>query len=263
MPEEIVGQVPGFTEDTPLDKTGTEVNGEKETPTENLPSETKPAKETSEEKVTSEETPGDDTKDTDALQQAVQALEQEKENILKDIVDLRGERRDLKEKKVEKIEEEIDELKDLHPDDIAVIDRVLKAKGYVQKTEMRKEIYEDVKQQEVNKFLKDFPEYKPENDASDSNWNALQKEMAFYALPKNPRMIGSLLKKAHKALKPFSEGSTKTETQKKQLQTAGVGSGGKGSSSSLKSFDPDKVASLSRGGFTDEEIKNILSKQKT
>ena len=187
---------------------------------------------------------------------------------MEDIQNLRQERRNLKtsEGVVQQpiTPQQVDELKDLHVEDVAVIDRVLKAKGYLSKEEFNKQLYNDVKQEELSKFLDKYPEYKPENDANDTKWNSFQSELKFYRMPESPRDLAKIFERVHKSiLVPFSERTTAMDAQRRQIQNASLGSGGKGGSQrspSLGSFNSDKVYALRSGGFTDEEIVNILNK---
>lgn len=229
---------------------------EKETLEEAAASE-KPAKE-SEETAPSEE--GDDAAE---LARQVQGLSQEREKLLQEIQSLRGQRRELKQEELHKVETQIDELKDLNPEEVALIDRIFKAKGYASKEEVQKIYYNQVKQEQLNSFLEKYPEFKPENDPNDINWNALQRELSFYRAPEDPHGFTAILERARKAVQPANSGEqTITKTvQQRQLKTAGVGKGGviRSSSSQTRLTEQQKDV-LSRGGWTEEEIKKLESK---
>lgn len=198
--------------------------------------------------------PRDDTGD---LVKQVQGLREEKEKLLQAIQDLRGTRREIKKDELIKVNQQIDELKDVNPEDVSLIDKVLRSKGYITKDESHKMFYESVKQEEIGKFLEKFPEYKPENDPNDLNWGALERKLkTFYRMPDDPRMVGTLLEEVHRSLAKVSS-DQHLDVKRQQLKTAGVGTRGVPRSSSQKSLDPDKRAMLVQGGWSEEEIKQI------
>ncbi len=76
--------------------------------------------------------------------------------------------------------------------------------GYVSKDELetreielKKSNYETTKKEMTNEFLKKHPEYRPENDPNDINWNAVVNEFNRYKLPKNPIEIATILEEIH------------------------------------------------------------------
>ena len=225
---------------------------EKETPTE-PPAEQKPG-----------EIIPEDIRDT-ASERAIQALQEERIKLLRDIADLRGQKREIKQDQIAKVNQAIDELKDVHPDDVAVIDKVIRSKGYIRKDEAQTMWYDSVKNEELNKFLDKYPEYKPENDSNDLNWGQLQKELGFYRMPEDPHAIGHVLDRAHKAItgsRISSERST-VEQRQRQIQNAGAGSQGsaqRSSSGARVALDPEKRSMLLRGGWSEEEIQKIEQK---
>jgi len=271
MPNKV-GHIPEFSQDASLDEQEVEeVKEEKETPSESS-TEEKPVEETTEEtseegekpseEEESEEIPDEDNRGTELAKQ-IQGLETERSKLLEDIKSLRGERRDLKEKQLEKveklIEDKTDDLSDVEPQGVALVERVLKAKGYVKKDEMSKIIYGQVKQQQLNTFLDEFPEFKPENDPDDKNWSKLQEEMKFYRMPEDPQQIGKILRKARKNLNVLPIDQVDVRNKERSIDLAGKG-GAKGKStrsSSSVPFNEDQIDSLRRGGWTDEEIKNL------
>ena len=256
MVNQVIGKLPEFTSDETSEETGQEevkeaapeegVEEEKETPAE-PPAEEKPAEE-------GEKPEGEDVGE---LAKQTEALTKEREALLKDIQDLRGERRDLKKERLDKVEEAIDDLKDTHPEDVKLIERVLKSKGYVRKEDVDKRIYDEVKEQQLNSFLDKHPEYKPENDPQDLNWSRFQKELQFYRMPQDPKKVGEVLERAHKALAGFSGGQD-LSAKRHLAKTAGVGGGiGKGPSSGTKSLSSEQREEYRRGGWSEEEISKI------
>ena len=197
----------------------------------------------------------------------LQCLQDEREKLFKDIQVLRGTRRELKEKEIAKVNAKIeqvsDELKDLHPDDVTLIDRVLRSKGYMTKEESSRMFYDAVKNEEINKFLDKFPEYKPENDSDDLNWNALQRQIqSWYRMPSEPRQVGELLLKAHRDIAKTPSDRGTIEVKKQQIKVASSGSSGAQRSSPQKPTNPH-LSSLLRThmhGWSEEEISQLEKK---
>ena len=277
MAQNIVGQIPEFTPDESFPEKKEE-RGENTTEEVKQPVADKAAveeKETPEppaEKPAAQLETGPDTKKEEPLQpvvpgisdleKAVNGLQEERTKLLKEISELKGQRREIKQDQLDKVEKQIDDLKDLHPDDVSVIERVLRSKGYVTKEESQHMFYEAVKQEELEKFLAKYPEYKPENDPNDTNWTTLQREIGLYAVPRDPRMWTGILERAHRGVVKVPTISDRTSSnpaiQKRQIEVAGVGGGGaQRSSSSVTTLSPDKRAMLERGGWSEEEIKKI------
>ena len=220
---------------------------EKETPPE-PPAEEKPAP---------TEVAGDDIEET---KKQVEGLLKEREKLLSEIQNLRGQRRELKQEEIAKVEQKIDEFKDIHPEDEALIDKVLKKKGILTQEQASQMFYKSVEKEEVRKFLEKFPEYRPENDKEDINWNALQREFSDYRKPDDPHRISELLEKAHSAISRLPNDRT-LGAKKQQIKVASAGSGGtQRSSSQGKTLNPDTRAMLSRGGFTEEDIRKMESR---
>ena len=249
---QVVGKIPEFTEDAPVsNEEGQPVEAEeKETPS------------TPEEKpVSNDEGSGEDEGNEKA--KAIEKLQRERSELIKEIKELRGSKRELKQEQLKETNQHIDELKDLHPDDIGTIERVLRSKGYMTKDEAGKMFYEAVKNEELEKFLNKYPEYKPDNDPDNIRWGAFERQIEKekelgYSLPKNPHNLLVFLERVHQALTPKS--TTGQAAAERRIQIAGVGSRGGQQSSSPKRLDSDKRQILVRGGWTEEDIQNIEAK---
>lgn len=247
----ILGAIPEFTSDAPViipPIPDTEVvestPEEKETPPE------PPAE--------NETVPPKAEDDTNLLVQQLQGLQEERKKLLQQIHDLRGQRRELKQEELIKVEKKIDdELKDVNPEDVTVVERILRSKGYITKEESHQMFYESVKNEELEKFLIKYPEYKPENDPNDTNWGSLQKELGYYRKPTNPHDIAVILERAHRSLKQQVGGDRDVSVKKRQLEVAGVGGGGVQRSSSRKSLNPSFRQMYEQGGWSEEEIKRM------
>ena len=242
----VVGSIPEFTDD------GTEevkpIIPEEETIEE---TETQP------EQTTDEVVPQTVQTTSDLTESEKQGLYNERAKLLKEISELRGQRRELKKEELFQVQEQIATIDDVNPEDVQVVEKVLRAKGYITRDESNKMFYESVKQEEINKFLEKHPEYKPENDKEDLHWQTLNREVGLYKLPENPRLIGSILERAHKSVSP-SAPVQNTQAVKRQIQVASAGSSGQTASSSpKKTITSQHKEMLLRGGWTEDEINKM------
>ena len=261
MAGQTIGKLPEFTSDeTQSEEKGKEEGGvspPKATPEKEVENEKEthvepPAIEKSaEEEETSE---GDGVED---LERVNEQLKKERERLMVEIRELRGERREVKQQQIDKIETAIDELKDVHPDDVKIVEKVLHSKGYMTKDEVSKQFYKGVKDAELEKFLNQHPEYKPENDPNDLNWSILQRELQFYRLPENPNKIGEMLEKAHRAIERSVFNERSVDAKRHLANVAGMGQGGQQRSSSTKSLTARDKAIYESGGWSEEEIRKI------
>lgn len=260
MAQNIVGSLPEFTQDASASERVLEEvkeavadeETEEQTDTAELPAE-----------KTADIPVGEDTTespDPQALENQITGLQEERIKLLKEISELRGQRREIKQEQLQRVEQQIDDLKDVHPEDAALVERVLRAKGYITKEEAQHMSYEAIKQERLERFLDRYPEYKPENDPNDANWSALQKELGFYKMPSDPATIDAVLERAHRNVVKIPSDLTMPAKQRR-VETASVGAGGaQRSSTPTKSLSPEHRQILKQGGWTDEEIGSIEQK---
>ena len=250
MPGNVVGKMPEFTQEGSPEESGTEEV--KEAPIEEEPKVGEKEKETPSE-LPAEEKPEVDAKE---LLNNVKGLQEEREKLLEEIKELRGDRREIKQEALSQVETQLEELKDVNPEDVAIIEKILRSKGYLTKAESQRMYYDAVKQQELNSFLSKFPEYKPENDSNDINWNALQRELKYYRLPENPHDLASVLLKAHNSISRATSDRS-IQAKKRQVEVAGTGAGGTQRSSSRATLPSRYREIYERGGWSEEEISKI------
>lgn len=261
----IVGQIPQFTQDDNTSQP--EVNKQLDVTPPAVETETPevlPPQETPVETVQKPLNDGTGTEPAPEVAPVTQtpqdianeALLRERTQLLKEISDLRGQRRELKQQELIKVEKQIDDLKDVHPNDVGLIERILRSKGYITKDESNKMFYEAVKQEELNKFLDKYPEYKPENDANDTNWSLLNRELGFYKLPDDPHLISQVLERAHRGIAKAPT-SARPQAAQRQVQVASAGSGGTQRAPSKKSLDVEQRVMLRNGGWSEKEIQEI------
>lgn len=268
MATQRVGNIPEFTdvEETPsLSELGTEVSvsstektsepelvEEKETPSEVPPAEEQP--------LEVQEEPKEDTgyKQKEELEKSIEGLQRRKRELIMELDEVRLDKQKAKRQEIDKVQSQIDDLKDLHPQDVQTIERILQAKGYISKDSVNQMLYSSRKQDEIQKFLQEYREYNEVNDPEGKKFGPLLQELKLYKEPEDPTMYGVLLRRAHRAVSGIQESSGRGVAVKQaQAKIAGVGSGGSQRSSDVKSFTSQKRQWLKDGGWSDEEIDDM------
>lgn len=174
-------------------------------------------------------------------------------------------------------EGEKDDLSDIDSETIKVLERFTKARGLVPKSELKQMTYKTQHESAQDAFYVVHPEYNPDNDPDNILYDALKRELSYFAAPSDSKLIPKLFEKAHegvaklypdrfKTKKQFVD-SKKDETNKSvRLKTAGLGgkpSGGSSSSSDSsggegsKSWTPIQIDALRRGGWSDSDIARL------
>lgn len=175
-------------------------------------------------------------------------------------------------------EENVDDLADIDPDTIKLLERFTKAKGLVPKSELRQMSYSDAHKTSEKQFFETHPEYLPDNDTDNTLYDAIKSELSDYVAPKDSSKIPELFEKAHREVlrrypERFSK-STKNEKNNEDIKNASVriksqglgggtgGGGGKGGSpaKSTKTFSDAQIRAMQEGGWTDEEIKELTNR---
>jgi hypothetical protein len=256
-----IGSIPEFTDnDAPSEGLGSEVSVsstdkivQPETIEEkDIPSDP-PAEQTPAENI------GEDTGalEKQELENQLSGLRKAKRDLILELNDLRGDKREAKQEEVKQVQAQIDDLKDLNTQDVETIDRILKAKGYVSQQSVNQMFYQNRKQEEVSKFLNEFREYNEDNDPDGKKFGPLLQEMKLYKEPQDPSMYGILLRRAHKTLNGTVVSSERPAVKQFKAQIAGVGSGGSQRSSSVKAFSQEKKQRLKDGGWSEEDIERM------
>lgn len=90
--------------------------------------------------------------------------------------------------------EEIQSLREVFPE-------LAKELGFVRKDELQATSYEERANTEINNFIKDYPEYAPENDPEGVLWDQLRTEyQSFYKKPEDPANYRKIFERIHKDL---------------------------------------------------------------
>lgn len=193
-----------------------------------------------------------------AVERANAGLRNEIVELRKELATAKGNDRKLIQQDIIQKQETIDELDGVNPADAELIEKVLKAKGYISKNEVQQMSRDTVKTTVLNNFLNKYPEFKPENDPNDTNWNALKAEFSLYAEPKDPLMVEKLLEKARLVVTPQQVVSGPSiSVKKRSLQVASAGVGGMQRSSSNKQLSAEMRRHYEDGGWSEEDISNI------
>ena len=201
-------------------------------------------------------------KDTSDLDEKIVDLRQR-------IVEKRTERREKREltKEIENVVPEGDLLEDIDPESKKIVERVLKAKGYVPLSEIEKRTYQSGHKRAEREFFVKHPEYLPENDANDTLYNALKGELADFVQPSDADKIPILFEKAHEqVLKKYStrfkvQNPVSNATKQERLRKAGLGGGpGGGATPSSKDskLNQKQVEILRMSGWSEDDIKELM-----
>jgi hypothetical protein len=196
-------------------------------------------------------------------------------HLLDDIKELRAVRRVLKGQPFKKDspvfvkkEEDADLLKDVAPDDVSTIEKVLRAKGYVPRSELEKEqsirTYKQQMDDSTSEWLKENPEFDVDHDTDNAKWQKLHDYISEnFDAPKNPKASKDLLDiardrlfgKKSPQLPEKSPHSIAAKKEKIAVSSAKPSSGGTNVSGS-----PSKLGSSARQhliGFTDEDLEEM------
>lgn len=174
-------------------------------------------------------------------------------------------------------DEEGEDLSDIDSETLKVLDKYTRAKGLVPKSELSKMNYQTQHDAAQDAFYALHPEYLPENDSDDTLYNALKKELSVFTQPKDPKLIPKLFEKAHTLVKLTYPDKFVKKVENKvdninksvRLKTAGLGgkpSGGSNNSDKSgergegKVWSDVQINALRNGGWTEEEIKDLLNK---
>lgn len=270
MAKQVIGSIPEFTQDdsnpegikdihAPQEASESDAQTTDETPVEKgkdtpsvPPAENEPV-------AAGGNQPNVDTRDLKTeLISEIEGLKDARRELIFELKDLRGEKRELKEREIEKVDEKIDTLEDVNPDDVSLIDRILNAKGYVSKRGVQQMLSESKKQDALDKFLQEYPEYSEDNDPDRKKFGPLLREVSLYKEPSDPQQWGAILRKAHRSLHGNQAPSERpAAVTKRQIEIAGVGAGGAQRSSSVKPFSFEKRMALVNGGWSEEEIQSM------
>ena len=222
--------------------------------------------------VEPEEKPKAELTPLEIEQQALAAIAQQKADLLKEVSDLRGTRRDLTgrgqpqpEKVLVDPNDKADDLSDIDQKDVALIERVIKAKGYAKREDLDAREYHGTVKSEQDRWLEEHPEYKPENDTKDERWNALKEIASMFQQPKNPKDVRRILDMANAELTKGTPATLPTKPKaevaaaKEKIKVAGGASGAGSGSRAAKAAPKGNLDLSGLQGFTKEELAELSS----
>lgn len=275
---------PAFAEDEPLDASPTGEGDEEVKPT-------KPDEGSEDEDIPPEPSAGTpppaesgEAEHDAPRQREIEALEREEAKIREEtkridaevkarrqaVVEARRERREMRDqlKEVEPpAPERVDDLSDIDQEDVQRMERVLRAKGFAPVSVLKEEQYREDQKRIEAQFFAEHPEYKPENDANDTLYNALKDEFGLYARPKSAAQVKVILERAHREVTrqfpdrfPRRGGSSAPgQPGKSRASLAGAGTGAPGASgrrpASPSTLTPEQRQHLH--GFSEEELEGM------
>lgn len=141
-------------------------------------------------------------KEEDKLDKNLSEIDEDIKATKKRIVEKRQARRDARtdskeEGDVPDKDQEGDDLSDIADEDVTKMERVLKAKGYAPKAELQRDDLKKSQTAVEDSFYEANPQYKVDNDADDTLYNALQAEVKLFARPTSEAQMKQILKRAH------------------------------------------------------------------
>ncbi len=261
MPVIQMGQTVGDSEDQEV-KNGEETQ-DTSSVSEPEPSEETPTIEEDTSENTVEEETTDDSEEEPIADDKITALQAEEARLREQIVALRTERRTVRQQKEEPLlVEKSDDLSDVAEADIALVEKILKAKGYVRKDEISTMSYQEKIETFKNEWLEAHPEYLPANDADDKNWNALKGTIdSMFKSPSNPSDIKKIMDVAHSIVKPTASIPIKNratvDASKEKIETSSKGASAGGAGKAPETKPKANISRNSFHGFTEEEFKEL------
>lgn len=237
-----------------------EGEGERETPSESSTEEKPETKSGSDEDETSVK--NEESEEVKKETWDIDGLKAQKERLAEEIQELRRERRSIKgetEKPVF-VEKGKPELDDVAPADVELIEKVLKAKGYVRKDEVQSLTYSERINAEQNAWLEEHPEYLPKNDPKDIKWGELKETFdRYYKMPSNPKELRKVLDLIHSQISrpglPNKNSATVAASKEKLKVASKTVGGGSGTKNVIR-----KNAGIDRSvfkDFSDEELEEM------
>ena len=239
------------------------------------------------EKTEEDEEVSDDSPEGDEIDKELEeggekvlgALREQYDKIKTDIIEARKERREAREETKEQplivpkdstlSKEDIAKaLPDVNPDDVATIQKVVEKLGYVKKDVLQSELstttWRGAIKANQNVWLDAHPEYKPDHDTDDKNWNALQGVLKDHSLslPSDPAKLNKLLDFAHSVVKPTPISLPKKSRAAIEASRAKVKSAGEGAKAGGKQpVEKKGVSQLAKenvSGFDDAEMDELF-----
>ena len=160
-----------------------------------------------------------------------------------------------------KIAEKPDDSPKLNESDIELFKQYAKKAGIPFKEEiaaLQQQQIKEKQQEAIDRFVEEFPEYKPENDKDNQKWTILKEEFLTYKTPTNPKDIYRLLKKAHGIINPtdsLEKGKALGMAQAKLNEQAQLGGSSGVASTPNKKRTPEQQAARAEFEKIRPEIK--------
>jgi hypothetical protein len=247
------------TDDLIVEQTDTESSSsEDEQPAETEEQETEVEQESTPEPV-SEDRDGnikrlpDETPREFALRLEVTRLKRERRGERKESLKFDEPKTEVKEDVLSKYNSE--EIKNLEE----IVDVLAQKKGWVRKTDIVQDRFEDIK----DSWLDEHPEYLPEHDKDDILWKALTEEIKMYRSPQNPKELRKILDRAHTSVFGIRPDTAlkSVKAQQEKIKVASHAGNQAKSNSTSKQIDLDIVQNARQHlkGFSDEEINELLT----
>jgi len=176
---------------------------------------------------------------------------------------LREEQKDelLKKKEAEIfVKSEDDPMSDYDPVEIEKFDKLMASRGYVKKTELQAQSFQQNADTELQSFLDSHPEYLPENDKDGVLWGQFRERyQAINPNPKDPKLIKDVLNMVHMGLHGSSSIDIKKINASKEKLKVASHSGATVRENKVVNRDSQNsgIRLDMLKGFSEEELKDF------
>lgn len=144
-----------------------------------------------------------------------------------------------------------------------VMEAVATDLGYVKKDEYQQSTYVQQREEILNQFVEQHPEYAPENDTDNVLWNQFLNELAVYKEPQNPKDYKKIFDRIHKdvfSIQSDPASLNKIKASQEKLKVASHSGASSNRPQAQKSTQPilDPSLKAHMKGFNDEELSEIF-----
>lgn len=206
--------------------------------------------------------------------ESLESIEAKRIAALEELRRLRGEVREakgapIKAAPAKPVLVDEDPLKDVAAQDVELVEKVLKAKGYVRKDDLSLMTLQEKINAETDAWLKENPEFDKDNDPDDAKWNKLHSYISeTFAPPKTPAKVKEYLEIARERL--FGKKTTplprsnphSVAAKKEKISVSAKSSSGSGGSSTERGQKGQQKPLADYApflkGFSEEEKLEIL-----
>jgi hypothetical protein len=152
-------------------------------------------------------------------------------------------------------------LKKYKPAEIAAVEEVVKALGYVKADQLQTATYGEKGQAQLDSFLEKHPEYSAEKDPTGALWKAFREEFAIYKQPADPKDFTRIFNKVHASvfgIQPQgADGRSAAAIERVASASRGSAPAPSNTTTRTRVSSPGTVRTDMLKGFTAEEMADM------